>query len=124
MTRCTIRNCRSMVLERKPFQASTLMGDWKTAADGTELYVVTSALKQRGYGTNYCTLFVNYDGKWYECSNLPARPHRRGRSQQMYFARPLWPSAMLRVDRVALRLFALQGLAHHPDMTRLLNVSV
>ena len=124
MTRCTIRNCRSMVRELKPFHASTLTGAWENADDGTRLYVVTSQMKRAGYGPSFCTLFVCCDGKWYECRNLDCVSHHYKRSQQMYYARPLLPHKMIRLERFALSRFAKHGLAYHPDMTRLLNVSV
>jgi hypothetical protein len=112
-----------MVQECKPFRASTLHGKWRTADDGTELYVVTSEMKRRGHFPSPCVLFVCCDGKWYECDGLPFS-HRRRRWDQRNSARPLPLHEMVRVDGLELHRFAQFGLAHHPDMTRLLSVSV
>jgi hypothetical protein len=123
MPSVSIRTCRTMVQACKPFRASTLHGEWRTAADGTELYVVYSKMKRRGDFSWSCTLFVCCDGKWYECADLPYA-HRRRRWNQRDSARPLPLHEMVRMDRIELHKFAQFGLAHHPDMTRLLNVSV
>lgn len=123
MPACSIRNCRKFVQSCSPFKASTLTGKWKETLDGTRLYVVTSDMKRRGYHRYELVLFV-YDGKkWYEASNLPLVHHLR-RVEQMTYARPLPYRDMVRIDRVELGRFATHGMAHHPDMTRLLAVSV
>jgi hypothetical protein len=123
MPSVSIRTCRKMVQECKPFRASTLHGKWRTADDGTELYVVYSEMRRRGHDAYPCTLFVCCDGKWYECADLPFS-HRRRRWDQRNYARPLPTQEMVRVGRFELQKFAQFGLAHHPDMTRLLGVSV
>lgn len=123
MPSVSIRNCRKFVQATAPFRASTMRGEWADAADGTKLYVVTSSMKRRHYSRYPCILFVHHDGKWYERSGLSSL-YRHKREMQMYYARPLPSREMIRRDGNALAKFLLQGLVAHPDMERLISVSV
>jgi hypothetical protein len=80
-------------------------------------------LPRRG-GVSSCTLFVYCDDAWFECAELPSRPNWRKRMQQKNFARPVAEREITRMGRWELDRFARHGLAHHPDMARLLRVSV
>jgi hypothetical protein len=71
-------------------------------------------------------IFAYHDGKWYanEDSYLGLRKLRRFRMQHRESARPVPMLESVAMSTAEIDAFVEQGLAAHPDMKRLLDVSV
>ena len=102
-----------------PFRSPGIIGDWVTCRDTTRMYVVFSF-------TRAWPIFVYHDGKWYRNSswNLGSDRLSRFRKQHRGDALPVSSDQCVDMEMLDMDEFVVEGLAAHPDMKRLLDVSV
>lgn len=105
------RSCRPCVKARGAFQRyGSLYAEWRTASDGTRMYVVYS------YGEHW-PLFVCHDGTWYENSERYSVTTSKHRSA----SHPHCDTIPATCDD--LKRFISRGMDACPPITRLLAVS-